>query len=46
MKKLLKIFNPLIWFINVFILYFGHLETYKRSRESVPYDFSQDIKYF
>ena len=57
MKKLLKILNPFIWFVNAFS-HNAHLfnwaemrraaDRYGRGREVEyePYDFSKDIKYF
>lgn len=37
---MLKVLNPFIWVINVF-MYFAYLDTKHGS-----YDFSKDIKYF
>lgn len=42
---LLKVLNPFIWLINVF-MYFAHLDTYANLDTYEPYDFSKDIKYF
>lgn len=44
MRKLLKIFNPVIYLANLF-MYMAHLEGY-RGMKYQPYDFSKDIKYF
>jgi len=58
MKKLLKILNPFIWFINQFshqahLFHWAELENCRKERgvnkkpyEYEPYDFSKDIKYF
>lgn len=44
---LLKILNPFIWLVNIF-MYFCHLEGYRDVPrvEYVPYNFDKDIKYF
>ena len=55
MKRLLKIFNPLIWCLNVFsyaanLHHWAEMEGFERKKgghyEYEPYDFSKDIKYF
>lgn len=44
-RRLLKILNPFIWLINMF-MYTCHLESYRHCDEYESYDFSKDLKYF
>ena len=55
MKKLLKLLNPFIWFLNEFshsahLRHWAEMEGFARKRgehvEYEPYDFSKDLKYF
>lgn len=45
MKNLLKILNPIIWFINWFNQ-MSHLDAYQYCNNYDPYDFDKDLKYF
>ena len=47
-RNLLKVFNPVIWLLNVF-RYFAHLNSQgpiRYHKDYEPYDFKDDIKYF
>jgi len=45
-RKLLKIFNPIIKGLNLF-MYMSHLEGQRNNSSGYdPYDFSKDIKHF
>ena len=44
MRQVLKLLNPLVWLVNMF-MYLSHLES-QRGNSYQPYDFSKDFKYF